>query len=183
MRLTDYYEILGLPVNSSITEIKKAYRIKARLYHPDINQTPDATDSFIRVTEAYEFLLANHSKITSDEKAYNQAMEDWRRYRQHRSRSRASAYARESYINFKKSSLYKSSKIFDRTIIIFSLVISFLIIIYTVFGYIYRMNHPVPGMEKPSVFSLILLLSLGMIFLIISLIYLKAYQENSKKHK
>jgi curved DNA-binding protein CbpA len=36
MTLADYYQILGLPVNSSINDIKKAYRQKARLYHPDI---------------------------------------------------------------------------------------------------------------------------------------------------
>ena len=52
MTLTDYYELLGLPVNSSIDEIKKAYRKKARLYHPDINPEPDAKDHFISITEA-----------------------------------------------------------------------------------------------------------------------------------
>ena len=103
MTLTDYYKILGLPVNSTIEEIKKAYRKKARLYNPDINPAADAKDKFISITEAYEFLIANHEKIKSDDQAYNQAMEDWRKYRQNRSRKRATVYASPSYVTFKNT--------------------------------------------------------------------------------
>jgi hypothetical protein len=183
MTLKDYYTILGLPANSSVEEIKKAYRKKARLYHPDINPSPDAKDMFICVTEAYEFLLAYHEKITSDDLEYNQAMEDWRKYRQYRSHKRANAYARTSYSTFKNTKFYKTTRIFDGTTIIFSFVISIMVLIYTVFGYIYRLHHPIPGLEKPSVFSFIMLLILGVIFFVVSVIYLKAYQETSRKHK
>jgi len=82
MTLSDYYGILGIPDNSSIDDIKKAYRKKARLYHPDINPSPEAKDLFINATEAYEFLLANFEKIAQSDEAYFQAMEDWRKYRQ-----------------------------------------------------------------------------------------------------
>ena len=183
MTLADYYEILGIPVDSSIEEIKKAYRKKARLYHPDINPSPDAKDLFISITEAYEFLIANHEKIKSDDQAYHQAMEDWRKYRQYRSRKRASAYARTSYGTFKNTRFYKTTRIFDGTTIIFSLVISIIVLISTIYGYLYRLNHPIPGLEKPSVFAFIMLLLLGMIFFVVSIIYLKAYQETSKNYK
>jgi hypothetical protein len=183
MTLTDQFEILGLPVNSSIEEVKKAYRKKARLYHPDINPSPDAKDLFISITEAYEFLIANHEKIKYDDQAYNQAMEDWRKYRQNRSRKRATVYARTSYSTFKNTRFYKTTRIFDGTTIIFSFVISVMVLICTVYGYIFRVRHPFPGMEKPSVFAFIMLLLLGMIFFVVSFIYLKAYQETSKKHK
>jgi hypothetical protein len=183
MTLTDYYEILGLPVNSSVDEIKKAYRKKARLYHPDINHDPDAKDLFINITEAYDFLITNHEKINSADQSYNQAMEDWRKYRQYRSRKRAKAYSRTSYGNFKNSRFYKTTRIFDGTTIIFSLVISIMVLTYTVYGYIYRLRHPIAGLEKPSIFAFIMLLLLGMIFFVVSFIYLKAYQETSKKRK
>ncbi len=183
MTLTDYYEILSLPVNSTIDEIKKAYRKQARLYHPDINPAPDAKDHFISITEAYEFLIANHEKIKSDDQAYNQAMEDWRKYRQDRSRKRATAYARTSYGTFKNSKFYKTTRIFDGTTIIFSFVISIMVLIYTIYGYIYRLKHPIPGLEKPSVFAFIMFLFLGMIFFVVSFIYFKAYQETSRKQK
>ncbi|MGO1370852.1 MAG: DnaJ domain-containing protein [Senegalia sp. (in: firmicutes)] len=37
-------------------QIKLAYRKKAKRYHPDINKSPDATEKFQQVNEAYEFL-------------------------------------------------------------------------------------------------------------------------------
>lgn len=183
MTLQDYFNVLGLPAGSSVEEIKKAYRKMARIYHPDINHSPDAKDKFISVTEAYEFLLAYREKIISDEQAYQQAMEDWRKYRQDRSRKRATAYAGSSYNNFKKTSFYKTTRIFDGTTIIFSFITSIIVITYTIYGYTYRSRHPLPGMDKPSVFAFVMLLLLGVVFLVVSLIYMIAYQETSRKHK
>jgi hypothetical protein len=183
MTITDYYEILGLSTDSSVEEIKKAYRRKARLYHPDINPAPDAKEKFISITEAYEFLISNHEKIKSNEQAYNKAMEDWRKYRQDRSRKRATVYARSSYGAFKNTNFYKTTRIFDGTTIAFSFVISILVLTYTIYGYIFRLRHPVPGLDKPSVFAFVMLLSLGMIFFVISFIYFRAYQLTSRKRK
>ena len=183
MTLAHYYKILDLPVNSSVEEIKKAYRKKARLYHPDINPSPDAKDLFINLTEAYEFLISNHEKIKTDDTAYYQAMEDWRKYRQDRSRKRATVYARSSYVKFKNTNFYKSTRIFDGTTIILSFSISILVLFYAVYGYFYRLKNPIPGLDKPSVFTLILLLIPGMIFFAVTFIYFKAYRETSKKHK
>ena len=183
MTIKDYYEILGIPQNANIEEIKKAYRKKARLYHPDINPAPDAKDHFICVTEAYEFLIANHEKIKTEEQAYEQAMEDWRKYRQYRSRRRATVYAHTSYGKFKNTKFYKTTRIFDGTTIIFSLAISILTLVYTIYGYIYRLKNPIASLEKPSVAVFIMLLLLGLVFFIVSFIYLKAYLETSKKRK
>jgi hypothetical protein len=183
MTITDYYKILGIPSNSSIDEIKKAYRRKARLYHPDINPSPDAKDHFISITEAYEFLIANHDKIKSDEQLYQQAMDDWRKYRQDRSRKRATVYAHTSYGSFKNTKFYKTTRIFDGTTIIASFIVSIMVLIYTIYGYVFRLRHPIPGLEKPSVFAFLMLLLLGVIFFVVSYIYLRAYQETSKKRK
>lgn len=181
MTLTDYYEILGLSSSSTIDEIKKAYRSKARLYHPDINPAPEAKDRFISITEAYEFLIGNHEKINSDDLAYQKAMEEWRKYRQDRSRKKATIYAKASYITFKKTKFYKTTRIFDRTSIIFSFVVSIMVLVYTIYGYIYRLRNPIPGLDKPSVSAFIMLLTLGMIFFVVSFIYLRAFQLTSKK--
>lgn len=180
---SEYYKILDLPADSSVEEIKKAYRKKARLFHPDVNQAPDAKELFIAATEAYEFLITYHEKIKTDEQEFYRAMEEWRKYRQHRSHKRATAYARTPYKTFRNTKFYRTTRIFDGTTIIFSFGISVMVLIYTVYGYIFRLRHPVPGLEKPSMFTFIMLLMLGMTFFIISFVYLKAYQETNKKRK
>jgi hypothetical protein len=168
---SDYFKILDLPSDSSVEDIKKAYRKKARLFHPDINQAPDAKDLFICATEAYEFLIAYHEKIRSDGQAYN------------RSQTRAAAYARTPYRKFKNTKFYKTTRIFDGTAIIFSFGIAIMVMVYTIYGYIFRLRHPVPGFEKPSVFTFIMLLLLGMTFFSISFIYMKAYLDTYRKNK
>lgn len=183
MKVSDYYQILGLHYGSSVDEIKKAYRRKARLYHPDINPAPEAKDKFISITEAYEFLIANFDKLKTDEEAFRQAIDDWRKYRQDRSRHRAKVYARASYNTFTNTKFYKTTRILDGTTIIISLIVSIIVLIYSVYGYFFRLSHPIPGVKKPTIFVFIMFLMLGSIFFVVSSIYLKAYMETSKKRK
>lgn len=52
----DYYEILGVPRDASLDDIKKAYRRLAKQYHPDVNKDPQANERFKEINEAYEVL-------------------------------------------------------------------------------------------------------------------------------
>lgn len=53
----DYYEILGVPRDASLEDIKKAYRRLAKQYHPDVNKDdPQANEKFKEINEAYEVL-------------------------------------------------------------------------------------------------------------------------------
>ncbi len=52
-----YYKILKLDPSANPEDIKKAYRILAKKYHPDINKSPGANEDFIRIAEAYEILM------------------------------------------------------------------------------------------------------------------------------
>jgi hypothetical protein len=182
MTYPDYFRILDLNTDASIADIKKAYRLKARMFHPDLNHSPDAKDKFILATEAYEFLIANINRIRNDDEAFAHAMDDWRKYRQDRSRQRANAYARASYIRFRNSKLYKTTRLFDLTRIIFGLSISIIIMIYTILGFIVKVRYPEDAYGNP-VIVFILMILLGLIFLTTSLIYLKAYLEESGKHR
>lgn len=52
----DFYKILGVDRNANAADIKKAYRAKARQYHPDANPGVDTVTQFQEVNRAYEVL-------------------------------------------------------------------------------------------------------------------------------
>lgn len=53
----DYYEVLGVDKNADDAEIKKAYRVLAKKYHPDMNpDDPEAEAKFKEASEAYAVL-------------------------------------------------------------------------------------------------------------------------------
>jgi molecular chaperone DnaJ len=57
MAKRDYYEVLGVPREATLDEIKKAYRKLALKYHPDRNPgNKEAEEKFKEATEAYEVL-------------------------------------------------------------------------------------------------------------------------------
>nr|WP_072514471.1 DnaJ domain-containing protein [Ndongobacter massiliensis] len=48
--------VLGLSTETDAYQVKLAYRKLAKKYHPDINKSPEATQKFQEINEAYEFL-------------------------------------------------------------------------------------------------------------------------------
>ncbi len=54
--MTDHYAALGLGSDASLADIKKAFRQKASLHHPDKNDAADAAERFRAAQQAYEVL-------------------------------------------------------------------------------------------------------------------------------
>ncbi|WMJ71910.1 J domain-containing protein [Cytophagaceae bacterium ABcell3] len=60
-----YYNILGLKPGASENQIRKAFKKKAKKFHPDLNDSPDAQQMFVKIQEAYDVLLKKKPIFTS----------------------------------------------------------------------------------------------------------------------
>lgn len=64
--MRDYYKTLGIKNSASTEEVKRAYRILARRYHPDINPSAAAGEKFREIQEAYKTLSDAETKKLYD---------------------------------------------------------------------------------------------------------------------
>ena len=57
-------DILGISVNSTMADIKSAYKNLAKKYHPDVNQKDEnAEEKFKQISAAYHLLLDKFSRL------------------------------------------------------------------------------------------------------------------------
>ena len=75
MQFKDYYQALGISRDADQAEIKKAYRRRARKFHPDVYTGADAEDKFKEVNEAYQVLSDEDKRAR-----YDRFGADWERY-------------------------------------------------------------------------------------------------------
>lgn len=66
--LYDYYKILEVNRDATLEEIKQAYRAKAKLVHPDVNDSPKAHELFIIINDAYDVLSDRRKRLLHDVK-------------------------------------------------------------------------------------------------------------------
>ncbi len=77
--MKQYFDILGVNENSSIEEIKKAYKKKAKEFHPDLNKSPDAEEHFKKINEAYNKILEYKNNPFSFQRRNNNFHNNFRR--------------------------------------------------------------------------------------------------------
>lgn len=131
--LQKYYQILGASPSSSIDEIKRKYRSKAKLLHPDVNKNPEAHDQFVLLNEAYEYLInLKTGKIFINSSRSRQQKYDtyaqWRKDQREKARERAAFYAKKRYEEFIKSDYYKLLTSFDTVVEHLGFLASFFIV-------------------------------------------------------
>jgi hypothetical protein len=65
------YQILGLNSNASDSEVKQRYKKLALKYHPDKNETPDASEKFQKISDAYNSIINRKSEPTNNLRQIN----------------------------------------------------------------------------------------------------------------
>lgn len=64
--LPNYYKVFGLNKTATKEGIKKRYRALAKKYHPDVNNSPDATAKMQEIQEAYYILSDEEARSRYD---------------------------------------------------------------------------------------------------------------------
>tara|TARA_R110000744_G_scaffold20858_1_gene54509 strand:+ start:44 stop:490 length:447 start_codon:yes stop_codon:yes gene_type:complete len=68
--MKDPYRVLGVPPTAPLEEIGRAFRRMALKYHPDRNDSPDASIRIKEIYEAYGVLKDTASRAEYDNKEY-----------------------------------------------------------------------------------------------------------------
>ncbi len=119
MSTSNYYDLLEIPQSASKEQIRKAYRTKAKQYHPDMNLQSNSHMHFLILTQAYETLMdANKRHL------YNMAMisnsehlltyEQWREIERRKEKEQEELEHKEFLkrrTNFQQSIYFKPAKI------------------------------------------------------------------------
>jgi len=148
--LYDYYKILEISRNASAEDIKKAYRNKAKLVHPDVNNSPKANEVFAVVNQAYAVLTDDQKRYLHDVQLGH--IDDVKTEATRKKHYYGSSKKNDSYTNFNydwngfkaayrektDEDYYKQSPFFYNLFFTSGMVIGVIIIIITVTG---TFNH------------------------------------------
>ena len=114
----DYYQVLGIDKTDDQDLIKKAYRAKAKAFHPDTSAHPNAQTIFQEISEAFQVLSDPAEKANYDKEQqlvqldHDQNIEELNKREPYRHRRESvfhfeseNIYPPTDYVSYKKRSL------------------------------------------------------------------------------
>jgi hypothetical protein len=116
---SNYYDLLGIPKSATKQQIRKAYRTKAKEFHPDVNGAFNSHVHFLLLKQAYETLMDVNMRhlydialISNSEQLLTYAK--WKEIQRRKIEERE-AVAHEDFLNrrdqFQQSAYLKPAKI------------------------------------------------------------------------
>jgi molecular chaperone DnaJ len=71
----DFYDVLGVSRDADESEIQQAYREKVSEYHPDVNDDPDAEETFKKIQKAKDVLTDDEKRQRYDQLGHERYQE------------------------------------------------------------------------------------------------------------
>lgn len=100
--MQQYYKLLGVPETATENEIKKAFKNKAKLLHPDRNKSATAHEDFLALYEAFNEVLRHIKRPSTNNKSFVYTQQQ-----KEREREQAIRYAQMKYKAWVNSKEYK----------------------------------------------------------------------------
>ncbi len=189
MQSSRYYRILGVSENAGIREIKNAFRLKAKAYHPDINKTKGAHEKFIDINEAYTYLINLHSRETSDISDQSDRDEHyirWMERERQKARVRAAKRAKMKFEEFQRSTIYRTTSRLSHMLDYFLLFLGIFIIIAAGFGLytqgLYVEDNGDEVLNISGIVANIIITFAGTLFLLLSWSNIRTYRKKGQKY-
>ncbi len=162
--MASYYQILGVNQDATREQIRRAFRLKAKKYHPDINNSADAKADFQKLNEAHQVLIDPTKRRLYDIRLKHGIIVTKVHYRPASARPRPETYKRGvRYAKRKPSEPEAVEQIFDKVLFVLLLVMG----LYGILFGAYRLFinppknddiDPMHGFLLGIVFTLLLLL-------------------------
>ncbi|XP_037947969.1 dnaJ homolog subfamily C member 16 [Teleopsis dalmanni] len=134
------YNILGVNKYATLQDIRKAYKEKAKKWHPDKNSNPEAEKKFVEIKKAYEILSDNDRRriynqygITNEDSQYFKKKHDYSQYNRYSSHPFEELFETKMFFEHDVTLLHKltvNSKYFHQTILHRSNKMPFIILFY-----------------------------------------------------
>lgn len=193
VKLKNYFDILGVSADAGIAEIKKAYRLLAKKYHPDLNAEPGARLRFLEVHEAYEYLLDEHRRSIHRRVSVHREMDEyekrkrefiykaWAGKQRKEAEARAKHYADLKYNAFTRSAIYRTAMVVDKAYNYIFVGLFALVIILPVTKLLFVPRQP--GESREHDWHVVFPVAIGLFFLILAYRMLFADVRSGRKKK
>lgn len=100
-----HYQVLGIASDATDSDIRKAYKLKAKILHPDVNKSERAAEEFVTLKEAFETLIDSNKRFIYDQG--NQPLDGFKNVGQYVKGARQFRYmpSYEQWVEIKKQKI------------------------------------------------------------------------------